>query len=180
MPWKNGGGTTTEVARAPADATLDDFDWRISIASVASDGPFSRFEGVDRSITVLEGAGMTLAFDGRGDVTIGTASAPLAFPADVGVGATLVSGPTADFNVMTRRGRWRHLVTKATVRGSRVVTPHGDGLLLFVVSGELEANARRGLERLGRRDALLVESRDPLELVGSDGASVLAVDLWRA
>lgn len=43
MPWKNGGGITTEIAIAPPGATLDAFDWRISTARVEAAGPFSRF-----------------------------------------------------------------------------------------------------------------------------------------
>jgi len=43
MPWKNGGGVTTEIAIAPEGATLDNFDWRVSTAQVDAAGPFSRF-----------------------------------------------------------------------------------------------------------------------------------------
>ncbi|MBN7823193.1 HutD family protein, partial [Bowmanella yangjiangensis] len=46
MPWKNGGGSTLELAICPVGASLDDFDWRISSASVASSGAFSRFPGI--------------------------------------------------------------------------------------------------------------------------------------
>ena len=38
-PWKNGGGTTAEVAVHPPGAGFEDFDWRISMADVAADGP---------------------------------------------------------------------------------------------------------------------------------------------
>ena len=57
VPWKNGGGTTAEVAVHPPGAGLDDFDWRISMADVAVDGPFSRFPGVDRTLVLAEGRG---------------------------------------------------------------------------------------------------------------------------
>ena len=50
MPWKNGGGTTTEVAVSPEGAGLDHFDWRISMARVEQDGPFSTFPGIDRTL----------------------------------------------------------------------------------------------------------------------------------
>ncbi|MBV9975040.1 MAG: HutD family protein, partial [Hyphomicrobiales bacterium] len=50
MPWKNGGGETTEIIASPEGAGLDEFDWRISMARVATDGPFSRFAGVDRTL----------------------------------------------------------------------------------------------------------------------------------
>ena len=49
-PWKNGGGCTTEIAIAPPGASLDAFEWRISLATIAASGPFSAFPGVDRTL----------------------------------------------------------------------------------------------------------------------------------
>ncbi len=56
MPWRNGGGTTQEVACNPGGHTAS-FDWRLSLADVAQDGGFSAFGGFQRIITVLEGRG---------------------------------------------------------------------------------------------------------------------------
>ena len=50
MPWKNGGGETVEVIVHPEGASLSDFGWRVSMASVASDGPFSVFPDIDRTL----------------------------------------------------------------------------------------------------------------------------------
>ncbi|WP_413880799.1 HutD family protein [Candidatus Aalborgicola defluviihabitans] len=55
--WRNGGGLTRELASGPAGA---DWQWRLSVAEVAADGPFSRFEGVTRWFAVLQGAGVVL------------------------------------------------------------------------------------------------------------------------
>ena len=52
MPWKNGGGETVEVIVHPEGASLSDFGWRVSMATVASDGPFSVFPGIDRTLAV--------------------------------------------------------------------------------------------------------------------------------
>ena len=60
MPWKNGGGETTEIAVSPQNASLEAFDWRVSMARVESDGPFSAFPGIDRTLAVLEGQGIEL------------------------------------------------------------------------------------------------------------------------
>ena len=60
MPWKNGGGTTIEIAVSPHGAGLDDFDWRVSMARVEGSGPFSRFADIDRCLCVLGGAGIVL------------------------------------------------------------------------------------------------------------------------
>ena len=57
QPWKNGGGITHEIAREDRDGALL---WRLSIAEVASDGPFSAFTGLSRILTVIEGAGLHL------------------------------------------------------------------------------------------------------------------------
>ncbi len=107
-PWKNGGGSTCEIACWPPGADLVNFDWRISIASIAADGPFSAFPGVDRSIMLLEGAGVRLrSSEGRFDHQLDTPYRPFAFSGDATVDCTLLGGPSSDFNVMTRRGRWR-------------------------------------------------------------------------
>src|SRR4051812_41801439 len=67
MPWKNGQGTTTEIAVHPLGAALDAFTWRLSIADLAASGPFSTFAGYDRILVQLEGAPMALAHEGRGE-----------------------------------------------------------------------------------------------------------------
>ena len=55
VPWKNGGGVTREVAVSPAGSSLDDFDWRVSVADIRAAGPFSRFPGIERQMAVLSG-----------------------------------------------------------------------------------------------------------------------------
>ena len=59
MPWKNGLGSTFEIARQSSLAK-GDFDWRVSMADVENDGDFSYFEGKKRIISTLSGAGMRL------------------------------------------------------------------------------------------------------------------------
>lgn len=115
MPWKNGGGETTEIAVFPPDAGLDDFLWRVSMARVASDGPFSRFPGVERTLAILEGAGMALTIDGGEALVMHRQSPPLVFPADRPTEARLIDGPILDLNVMTRRGVTSHRVRRLAI-----------------------------------------------------------------
>lgn len=117
MPWKNGGGVTREVAIWPPTAALDAFDWRISIADVAQGGPFSAFPGVDRVLTVIDGAGLQLAVEGLATVTLDAAAPPFAFPGDAACDAELHDGPIRDLNLMVRR-------SVCTVRVSRLDGPH--------------------------------------------------------
>lgn len=109
QPWKNGGGLTREIARAPETG---EFDWRLSMATVAEDGAFSTFPGVDRTLTVLTGAGIVLTVAGR-EARL-TPGAPFAFPGDVPAASRLLAGEVTDLDVMTRRGRVSHEVTRQT------------------------------------------------------------------
>ena len=113
QPWKNGAGLTREIAVHPAGAGLADFDWRVSVAEVARDAPFSAFPGVDRCITLLRGAGMRLASEaGAFDARLDRPLLPLYFSGDLPLSATLIDGPCSDLNVMTRRGIARCEVTR--------------------------------------------------------------------
>lgn len=132
-PWKNGGGSTREIACWPPGAGLDDFAWRVSLARIAADGPFSRFAGVDRIITLLEGDGVRLRGPGV-DHRLDRPLAPFAFSGDTAIACTLLGGPSSDFNVMTRR-RPRApasalLATLQVLHGAAELPPARHGLLL--------------------------------------------------
>jgi len=153
-PWKNGGGLTEEIAAHPEGAALDGFDWRISIAAVDRDGPFSRFPGVDRTITVIEGAGMRLSGPDR-DVVLDTLFEPYVFDGGDAIDCTLVSGAVSDFNAMFRRGRARGQVS--VVRREAIVDA-ADFRLAFAAVGVHECSIGAAAPiRLETRHTLIVE-----------------------
>lgn len=155
MPWKNGGGETTEIVVSPPGASMDDFDWRVSMARVASDGPFSIFPGIDRSLTLLEGAGISLHIAGMGAHHLTSASEPLAFPGDVATHGILSDGPILDLNVMTRRGVCRASVER--VNGPEIVlAAAGDHVLGLIRGGPAHGSG----VALGDGDALVCTPGD--------------------
>ncbi|MDQ0456364.1 HutD/Ves family protein [Rhizobium paknamense] len=135
VPWKNGGGVTREVALHRDDAVHSEFLWRVSIATVAQDGPFSRFDGIDRSIAMLSGAGMRLeGEEGAAPVLLLPESAPYAFPGEAAIHAVLVDGVTTDLNLMTRRAFFRHDMQRFPVEGSASFRVDCDEMLLLATS----------------------------------------------
>jgi environmental stress-induced protein Ves len=132
MPWKNGGGRTTEIATYPPAAALDAFAWRVSVADVARDGPFSRFPGVDRTIVLLEGAGMRLTGGGR-DAELRTPFEPYRFSGDDTIDCTLIAGPVRDFNAMFRRSDACGSV--GVVRGSGAEVAPAHFRLVYAAAG---------------------------------------------
>ena len=101
--WKNGGGTTRELLAWP---TPQDWTLRLSVAQVDDDGPFSRFDGVNRWFAVLVGAGVRLHMADTGQThSLDTSSSPLAFDGALAVDCDLIQGATQDFNLMARSVR---------------------------------------------------------------------------
>ncbi|MFK3781686.1 HutD family protein [Agrobacterium sp. NPDC089420] len=153
MPWKNGGGETVEIAVFPPEASVNDFDWRVSMATVASNGPFSIFPGIDRTLSILRGNGMALAIAGGDPLLLTAQSLPLPFPADVPVDATLPAGPITDLNVMTRRSTFRHAVQRKS--GPFSGQTAADTTLVLALD-PLTISTANGREQLDRLDGLLI------------------------
>lgn len=97
QPWKNGKGVTVELFRTERDGAIL---YRLSMATVAEDGPFSLFPGIERNLTVISGPGFRLT--GEGVALDCRPLSPVAFPGDVAVTASgTQAGVSEDFNVMT-------------------------------------------------------------------------------
>jgi environmental stress-induced protein Ves len=136
QPWKNGLGTTREIAVYPSDAGSNDLLWRVSIAEVDSAAPFSLFPGIDRHIALLDGAGFTMTLDNGRMHALTTPFAPFAFAGEAKVAVTLADGPTRDFNLMVRRARARGEVRVWQEPGIHPLDPAV--VLIYVARGEIE------------------------------------------
>ena len=140
-PWKNGGGSTREIACWPQGAGMDSFGWRVSVATLASSGAFSVFAGVDRQLLLLQGQGVRLhSSDGRVDHTLHRPWEPVAFAGDVPVHCTLTAGAAEDFNLMLRRGQWRGSLQ--VLRTACAPGRTGAGLCM-VLAGKWQHGAQR-------------------------------------
>lgn len=131
QPWKNGAGLTREIA---IGGDAHGFDWRISVADIERDAPFSAFPGIDRCIVLLRGAGMRLrSHNGPIDHALTEPLAPFCFAGEMALDATLVGGASSDFNVMTRRGVFR---SEVSCHRGPIEAPGGDVTLVWCCAGE--------------------------------------------
>lgn len=169
MPWKNGLGETIEIAVFPPDAGIGDFDWRISMATVASDGPFSLFPGVERTLSVLSGDGLTLHRADGTKQALGIDSTPYAFPADEQVSATLVDSAITDLNVMTRRGRFDHGVERLHLDGSVAMPASESAVIVFCLRGQASLAEGAGSTALGTGESLLFDAAMPSSILIGHG-----------
>ncbi|HEB0685305.1 HutD family protein [Pseudomonas aeruginosa] len=179
MPWKNGAGSTEEIARDGGDG-LDGFGWRLSIADVGDSGGFSRFAGYQRIISVLEGGGMRLRVDGAESARLRARQA-FAFSGDSEVHCTLLDGAIRDFNLIYAPRR--HRARLQWLRVESELDWHGTAstLLLFAQQGGV-AISLQGQPRgqLAAHDCLRAEGLQGLQhwrLTVREPAWVCAVEL---
>ncbi|MFJ8823353.1 HutD family protein [Streptomyces sp. NPDC102467] len=156
VAWKNGGGVTREIAGSPPGASTADFLWRVSLAEVAADGPFSAFPGVDRTLTMVEGDGMELTVGGI-PALVNTPYQPRDFAGDVATDCRLLGGRVVNFNVMWRREGLAQPPSVAVVLGRLPLAP-GAALVVALADEGAEVAGHA----LGRYDAVLMEG--PAEL----------------
>lgn len=162
VPWKNGRGVTEEIAIGPDGATVSSgFDWRLSIASVDEDGPFSLFPGVDRTLVVLQGEGLELEGLDR-PVPLDHRFALASFPGDAAVTARLRDGRVRDLNLMTRRATCTH--TAEVRRADGPVELSGAPALVVVLDGRVVVGRKRVL---GSGDALIADAPVTLQAAGT-------------
>jgi len=100
--WKNGLGWTREIMCSPSQG---DWNWRLSIAEIEEDAPFSRFDHIDRELVLLSGNGLALHFDDGTEQVLSPPHDRVRFPGERAVTGRLIDGPTQDFNLMWRRDR---------------------------------------------------------------------------
>lgn len=135
QPWKNGKGTTKEIARSGEDPFL----WRLSWAGVPESGPFSSFPGYDRSLTLIAGGPMTLSHEGKAPRLLAKLQ-PHLFKGEWSTQAQ-VEAPAEDFNLFLLRDRAKGAVYPAVFRDGEELqfslqrTEH----FLFCVEGTVSA-----------------------------------------
>jgi environmental stress-induced protein Ves len=152
MPWKNGGGVTSEVLSEPGPAGR--FLWRLSIAEVAASGPFSDFPGYERHILLLQGDGFVLRLAGAPPLRLDRRLEPFTFDGGRPVECELLGGPVRDLNLMVAReaGKGGLRVIRIAA-GGRIELPLAGTVVVHVVEGAVEV----GGVRLAPGDTLRAE-----------------------
>jgi uncharacterized protein len=170
-PWKNGGGTTRDIAVSPPGASLDDFDWRLSLARVDRDGPFSRFDNVDRTLVLLSGA-MTLHEQGRRIDLV--RHEPVLFEGERALDAAVAGGATLDFNVMTRRGRARHVVRRQSFsKQVSIEASAGKTIVVFVLENGLTLDS----EQLHTYDTAIISAPQVVIAASTRVVAALSIEI---
>jgi uncharacterized protein len=152
-PWKNGGGITREIAIARAGDTLI---WRLSIADVGVDGPFSKFEGLSRILTVIEGRGMELIFPDA--ILQADYAVPVSFDGALDIRSRLKDGPLRDLNLIYNPLLSTGHADVITAASQNLIdAKSGRIIALHCITGSI---ALGETERLHKGDTALIEDHE--------------------
>lgn len=163
MRWKNGLGYTLELARSAGD-DLAHFEWRISMADVSASGAFSNFLGMQRILSVLEGAGLCLNIEGI--VHQLNKGQSICFSGERNVFAELLNGPVRDFNLIYNPNLWQAQHVRLAAKSAQTRHISADLIFLFNASIEpqvLQINGKSCL--LLHYESILLDRQEAVESI---------------
>ena len=168
MRWKNGAGWTSEILRVPDQ---ESWDWRLSIAEIDADAPFSAFPGIDRELVLLSGNGVRLRFEDGAVHTLLPPHDKLRFAGERALVGELVDGMTRDFNLMWRRVAVDAALWHRPLVGTMVVfVEPADTWVLHLLAGQAHFADGSGLGQLGAGDTAVLRSTGGRQRFALDGA----------
>lgn len=174
--WKNGTGWTREIVRMPETG---DWSWRLSIAEIEQDAPFSVFPGIDRELVLIRGNGLRLRFSDGEVHELQPPHARLRFAGEREVRGELLEGPTHDFNLMWRRDAVAaELLHRPLVGPMLFFTEPGVTWAIHLLAGQAQFDQASELPPLWAGDTALLadgEGRGRYALEG--GGELLAIKL---
>ena len=175
--WRNGLGWTREIHAATGDD--DAWSWRLSIAEIERDAPFSEFPGVDRELVLLSGNGLRLRFEDGEEVLLEPPHGRLRFAGERAVTGELVDGPTQDFNLMWRRELVEAQLWHRPLVGPMVIFAEpATTWAVHLMSGQARFADDSGLPPLAAGDTALLEAGgERLRHVLEGGGEALVIRL---
>ena len=176
--WRNGSGWTREILRSPSSGTDtgDAWDWRMSIAEIEQDGPFSIFPDIERELILVHGNGLRLRFDDDDVHVIEPPHGRLRFAGERIAFGELIDGPTHDFNLMWRRDRIDAELWHRPLVGLMVLfVEPGEQWAVHVLSGHAQASDSADRATAAMGDTLLFSATQMRARFALDGGGEVLV-----
>ena len=177
--WRNGLGWTREIHAHAKAGSPGDWAWRLSIAEIEQDAPFSAFPGIDRELVLLSGNGLRLRFDDGEVRELHPPHDKLRFAGERAVTGELLDGPTQDFNLMWRRDLIDAQLWHRPLVGPMVVFAEpGTMWAIHLLAGQARFADESGLPDLAATDTALLQADDTrLRHVLDGGGEALLIRL---
>lgn len=175
MPWKNGGGMTAEIARGGKRTKNSDWEWRVSIAVVETNGPFSIFRGIERTMSIIEGNGIDLVSPDGVSFTLSLFKI-VKFDGETVLKGRLRHGSVKNFNVMVDRNLFTACLEIINTKTQMVSSVESNFIVLIhqVKGGITKIEHDQTFTSLTAQETIVFESNKIIEFQ-SPSNTVLAI-----
>jgi environmental stress-induced protein Ves len=165
MPWKNGGGMTSEIVRGDAKTKNRDWGWRVSIAVVETNSPFSIFKGIERTMSIIEGNGMDLDSPDGKNFSLDLFKV-VKFDGETALKGRLRHGSVKNFNVMVDRNLFTACLEIINTRTQVVSSVEPNSIVLIhQVKGEVtKIKHDQNFANLAAQETIVFESNKIIEV----------------
>jgi hypothetical protein len=112
---------------------------------------------------------------------LNAASGPFCLSGDVRVDCSLIDGSVDDLNVMTRRSRFQHRVSRCPVGSSTQIRWKADTAVIIVFGDAINIELGSRSIALAGRDCMELDPDDPGHFTASSPgrAELYLVEIWR-
>jgi environmental stress-induced protein Ves len=158
-PWKNGGGTTVDIAYA-GDV------WRFGRTPIVQPGPFSDYTGFDRVQVLVSGSGLVLETP-QGEIDVRQPFRPVRFKGETPIMSRLESGPVEVVNLIGDRAQVT--VDIVTLDEDRTLVLKPGTHIAYSPHGDAQVAVQGDERKLGSDYALRLDITGPMRLSGLVG-----------
>lgn len=167
LPWKNGKGETTELA-INSGGTLENFQWRLSIASVTENGVFSDFSGYLRNLVLIQGNSIYLKHDKVKTDKLTDILDFATFDGGSETLGTLPKGAIKDFNIITSKTKCETKVQTYVAQTNQLINFNGL-VFVFSLSDSIELQDQQSVQhKINQGDLLKLSHPQNIELSGKE------------
>jgi len=176
IPWKNGKGKTIEVA-INEGGTLDNFDWRLSMADVVEDGEFSNFNGYLRNLVLIKGNAIALCHDDQGTDKLNNYLDFATFDGGNQTFGQLPDGPITDFNIITDIEKYSVNVFTSTAQSQLTISSAELTFVYNHATADCQLSVGEHHITLAPNHLFLLEDNDTKQRLKVTGKELILVQL---
>ncbi|WP_428686075.1 HutD/Ves family protein [Reyranella sp.] len=158
-PWKNGGGTTVDIAFS-GDV------WRFGRTPIVQPGPFSDYTGYDRIQVLVSGSGLVLETP-EGEIDVRQPFRPVHFTGETRIASRLEAGPVEVVNLIGARAQVK--IDIAVLDEGRTLHLQPGIHIAYSPHGEATVAVQDDERRLASDHALRLDITGPTRLSGRVG-----------
>jgi environmental stress-induced protein Ves len=162
-PWKNGGGTTVDIAE-------QDDVWRFGRTPIIVPGPFSDYTGFDRMQVLVAGSGLVLETP-NGEIDVGTPFKPVRFAGETPIRSRLEAGPVEVVNLIGARAAVR--IDLQVLREAATLACGAGAHLAYATLGPATLAIDGEMQALAPDHALRIDAARPTMITCEAGVLLL-------